>query len=235
MKEFSYPNNNKLLVTDQTVEKTGYTFDTKEGIWEPKSIKYFYDLVEIKHKNKNAVIVDVGAQSGLYTLYAKFLPDCQFLAYEPLEETYALLLDNLTLNTIYNVKAYNYALGSKEEVKNLHVPHDHLGLNTLGDTPKRFDSWKDISVQVKRLDDVLAEDQPVDYMKIDTEGWEYHVLKGAERTIRKWKPELFLEVNGENMKQCSVQENELLDFLTSMGYKKVRVIDNENVHFTYDA
>jgi FkbM family methyltransferase len=231
MHRFEYPGGKPFFVTKQTVERTPYTFHETNGIWEPTSIQYFYNLVETKHQNKNAVIVDVGAQSGLYSLYAKYLPECKFLAFEPFEETYSYLLDNLQLNQIYNVKAYNYACGSKNETKVLHVP-DHLGLNTLGDTPKRFDKWRDVSIEVIKLDDILSNETSFDYLKCDTEGWEYNVLKGAEESIRRYKPELFLEVNGENLEQCHVKTDELLDFIRSLGYTYIRSVDGENYHFT---
>jgi FkbM family methyltransferase len=186
----------------------------------------------MKHKNKNAVIVDIGAQSGLYSLYAKYLPECKFYSFEPFQETYKLLLENLQLNSITNVEALNVGLGEKNETKVLHVP-DHLGLNTLGDTPTRFSNWKDVEVSVKRLDDVISEDTPVDYIKCDTEGWELFVLKGAERCIKKWKPEIFLEFNGENLNQCGVHWTTLLQHLLDLHYVPLAKIGDENIHFTY--
>jgi FkbM family methyltransferase len=231
MHRFEYPGGKPFFVTKETVEKTPYTFHETDGVWEPTSIQYFYNLVEMKHNNKNAVIVDVGAQSGLYSLYAKYLPECKFLAFEPFEETYSYLLDNLELNKICNVKAYNYACGIKNETKVLHVP-DHLGLNTLGDTPKRFDTWKDVTIQVIKLDDILSTEHSFDYLKCDTEGWEYNVLKGAEESIRCYKPELFFEINDENLEQCHVKKEDLLDFVHSLDYRLVLCIDNENFHFT---
>jgi FkbM family methyltransferase len=231
MRQFQYPNGSTFFVTEETVAKTATTFNPIHGIWEAASVSYFYDLVEKKHQNSNAVIVDVGAQSGLYSLYAKQLPSCRFYAFEPFEDTYAMLLDNLQLNQIYNVKAYNCALGSTNETKLLHVP-DHLGLNTLGDTPKRFDTWKDVEVQVKRLDDICMNETSLDYIKCDTEGWEMHVLKGAEESIRKWKPELFIEVNGTNLEQCSFTESQLFEYMNSLDYKSQVLVDGEMVHFT---
>jgi FkbM family methyltransferase len=232
MHEFVYPKGKSVLTTDETVVKTSTSFHPTKGLWEPESIDYFYSLVETKHSNSDAVIVDVGAQSGLYTLYAKHIPGCRFYAFEPFPDTYAMLLDNLQLNSIWNVKALNYAVGSKEETKMLHVP-DHLGLNTLGDTPKRFDTWNDIPVQVVRLDDVLQNETSFDYLKCDTEGWEYHVLQGAEESIRKWKPELFVEMNETNLEQCSLTKETLFEYLHSLEYRPVSVVNYENMHFTY--
>jgi FkbM family methyltransferase len=232
MRQFTYPDGSTFFVTEETVAKTATTFHPINGIWEPTSVQYFYNLVKTKHANTNAVIVDVGAQSGLYSLYAKQLPSCRFYAFEPFEDTFGMLLDNLQLNQIYNVKAYNWALGSINETKLLHVP-DHLGLNTLGATPKRFDTWKDVEVEVKRLDDIFSNETALDYIKCDTEGWEMHVVKGAEESIRKWKPELFIEVNGTNLEQCSLTESQLFEYMYSLDYKPKALVDGEMVHFTH--
>lgn len=75
----------------------------------------------------------------------------------------------------------------------------------------------------------------MDYIKCDTEGWEYHVLKGGEESIRKWKPEIFMEVNQENLAQCNLIEENVVDYVRSLGYTKIRVMNNENVHFTYSG
>ena len=234
MRTFLYPGNKEIYVTEESVEKVATTFHPTKGIYEPESIDYFYSLVERKHSNKNAVIIDIGAQSGLYSLYAKYLPECMFYAFEPFELTYSILIDNLNLNNITNVKTFNCALGSINETKKLHVP-EHLGLNTLGNTPMRFSSWNDYEVKVNKLDDMLFNNlSSVDYIKCDTEGWEYHVFKGAEECIQKWKPELFFEINGTNLEQCSMKEEELVDYVKSLDYRFVRRIDNENFHYTYN-
>lgn len=232
MHRFSYPNDKPIFVTDDTIKKTPYSFDVKHGISEPTSIQYFFSLLTERNKEYNAMIVDVGAQTGLYSLYARFLPECRFYAFEPFHETYTILCENLKENGIENVKTFPYALGSKEEKKHLHIP-DHLGLNTFGNTPQRFDSWKDVEVEVKCLDDILKDETAFDFMKCDVEGWEYHVLKGAEESIQKWKPELFIEVCDRNLKQCEIKKEDLYDYLHFLGYKQKNVVDDENVHFSF--
>lgn len=235
MARFIYPGNKEIYVTEESVEKVATTFHPTKGMGEPDSIAYFYSLVERKHSNKNAVIIDVGAQVGLYSLYAKYLPDCIFHAFEPFELTYSMLIDNLNLNNITNVKTYKCALGSINETKKLHVP-DHLGLNTLGDTPRRFSSWNDYKVTVNKLDDIMFDTvSSIDYIKCDTEGWEYHVFKGGEECIRKWKPELFFELDFDNLYQCNINSEDLVDYIKSLDYRLVHRIDHENFHFTHDS
>jgi FkbM family methyltransferase len=232
MYHFFYPSkeNNTVAVTKASVEKTPYTWDLKLGIGEPGAIEYFYSLVEQKHKNSNAVIVDVGAQTGLYTLYAKYLPNCKFYAFEPFEDSYYELVKNIEINNLTNVKAYNYALGEVNEKKTLHVP-SHTGLNTFGANPKRFDSWKDVDVHVKKLDDILENIPRLDYIKIDTEGWEYYVLKGAEKLILKWKPDIFCEVFRDNLEQCSLTTSQLYGYMASLGYEQKKFVNGDMAHF----
>ena len=230
--EYEYSSGKKFSITEETLEKTPHTFYRSGGMYENDSVNYFYDLVEKKHQNKNAVIIDVGAQSGLYSLYGKFIPECKIYAFEPFNDSYKCLCDNLQLNNITNVEAINCALGSSNENKILKVP-EHTGLNTLGDTPN-FTDWNNNLVRVLKLDDILFNIvQSVDYIKCDTEGWEYHVLKGAEECIRKWKPELFIEINSANMMQCSLEIEYLVEYLKSLNYSAVTIKDIENVHFTY--
>ena len=230
--EYEYSPGKKFSITEETLEKTPHTFYCSGGMYENDSVNYFYNLVEKKHQNKNAVIIDVGAQSGLYSLYGKFIPKCNIYAFEPFKDSYKCLCDNLQLNNITNVEAINCALGSSNEDKILKVP-EHTGLNTLGDTPN-FTDWNDNLVRVLKLDDILFNIvQSVDYIKCDTEGWEYHVLKGAEECIRKWKPELFIEINSGNMMQCSLEIEYLVEYLKSLNYSAVAIKDIENFHFTY--
>lgn len=228
MYKFLYHAGKEFYVTPDTINFTPYTFDRYNGIWEKESIEYFFNRVELSNISQ-PTIIDIGAQSGLYSLYAKFLPNSVFYSYEPLPLTYNLLKDNIELNSITNVNMFNYAIGKANEMKVLHVP-DHLGLNTFGDTPLRFDKWKDVNVQIKPLDDLFL-NTPVHFIKCDTEGWEYNVIQGAQNVLKKWKPELFIEVNDINLKQCGTQKDDLLSLIYSLNYKLVNIIDTENYHF----
>lgn len=233
MAVYSYEIAKNIRVTSETLEYTPHTFLKNGQLWESESITYFFGVIE-KSNNNNPVIVDIGAQSGLYSLYAKFLPDATFYSFEPFELTYSLLLDNIKLNQIWNVKAFNYAIGSMTEKKILRVPLDHFGLNTLADTPLRFTKWNDIEIEVRRLDDLFYhKDIPVHYIKCDTEGWELNILKGGIKTIQKNKPDLFIEVNEVNLNQCGSTIKEIEDFLKALGYVKQATVNFENAHYTY--
>lgn len=213
---YSYPFNKSILVTDETTKLTPYTFSST-GIWEYKEIEYFYNKV-FGVKKEKLVIVDIGAQTGLYTLFAKFVDNATFYSFEPFIPSYNALNENIKLNGISNVKTFNTALSYKKETKHLRVP-SHKGLCTLGDNPKRFDEYENVEVQCDTLDNIFFNNNiPVDFIKCDTEGWEYYVLKGGIQTINKYKPVIQLEYVPINMQQCNVTPDMFNQLISELGY-----------------
>jgi hypothetical protein len=108
---------------------------------------------------------------------------------------------------------------------------EHTGLNTLGATPVRFSGGSEIQVSTRTIDGTYAATR-VDVIKVDTEGWEYFILLGGRAVLRRDRPELLLEVNDENMRQCGVTRGALLALLAELGYSHVATIDGENMAFS---
>lgn len=226
--KFNYPFSKEIYVNKKTIDYTPYTFQINGKIWEYESVEYFFSLI---NENSNSNIIDIGAQTGLYSLYAKYLPKCNFYAFEPFPISCEILKENLLLNNINNVEVYNCGIGLQNEIKILHVPKNHLGLNTFGSNPLRFDQWIDINVPVLKLDDIFI-NKEVNYIKCDTEGWEYNILKGSEETIEKYKPDIFLEINEINLKQCNSNKEDIFDLLKSHDYRLINIKNDENFHFS---
>jgi FkbM family methyltransferase len=222
---YIYNTNKQILVTPETVKITPHTFMTNGEIWERDSITNFYNNINDNSYN----IIDIGAQSGLYTLYAKFLPSCNFYAFEPFPETFKILNDNIKLNNIQNVKTYNVALSNIEGSAILNTSISHNGLHTLGNNPLRFNDVKPITVKTTTLDKIFYDNNiPVNYIKIDTEGYEYYILNGGINTINKYKPIIQIEWNETNMLQCNVNKYDFEYFINNIiHYKKVSFIEEE--------
>ena len=184
----------------------------------PKDIQFFYNLINADDKYN---IVDVGAQNGSFTLLAKYVPNSNVYAFEPCKVVYDDLVDNVKLNNLLNVKTYNMALSDKEGEGVLNVSHAEQGLSTLAQNPLRFDKTHSDQDTVKLTTlDTLFYDKSirVDFMKIDTEGWEYCVLKGGEKTVKEYKPVIFLEWNETNIAQAGVTVSQLDTFFEENGY-----------------
>jgi hypothetical protein len=89
----SYP----IKVTTETTNIAHYTFPKGGKMWETKSIQQFFNVIP---KEDTINIVDIGAQVGLYSLFAKFLPKSTFYAFEPFPATFKELNENIKLNNI---------------------------------------------------------------------------------------------------------------------------------------
>jgi FkbM family methyltransferase len=227
MSVYNYFNDEQfpILVTDETRKITPHTFLDNNTMWEEESIKYFfYDVPKDKPLN----IIDVGAQSGLYSLFAKHLPMSNFYSFEPFKQTFDLLNDNILLNNITNVKTYNIGLSNKKERVILNTSISHNGLHTIGNNPKRFNDVCKVEIDVDTIDNLFYEKNiPVNLIKIDTEGWEYFILKGGEKTIQEYKPYIQIEWNETNMQQCDVDKNEFINYLDELNYIKIKQISEE--------
>jgi hypothetical protein len=98
----------------------------------------------------------------------------------------------------------------------------------MGNNVKRFVDIQPTEIEVNTIDNLFYDmDIPVDFIKIDTEGWELIILKGGEKTIRKYKPQIQIEWNKINMTQCNVDVNELINYIDYIGYKIQNVTGEE--------
>ena len=227
--KYNYSSDKVFYVTDNTLKLTPHTFFSNGGMHELDEIIYFYKRV-LENKKDNIVIVDIGSQTGLYTLYAKFLKNVTIYAYEPYTPCYNELNENIDLNNIKNVKTFNIAISNKKETKILKVP-DHKGLCTLGDTPLRFLIHDSYEVKCDTLDNLFyLTDTPVDFIKCDTEGWEYYILQGGMETIKKYKPIIQLEFVITNMKQCDVTVEMFNSKIEELGYINTYYSNEEYIY-----
>ena len=79
------------------------------------------------------------------------------------------------------------------------------------------------------LDEYIEQQQipKIDFIKIDTEGYEMHVLKGAVETLKKFRPLLFVELSDDNLRQQNNTPQELVLFLNGLGYSAKNAETNE--------
>jgi hypothetical protein len=237
MDTFVYPNGNTIKVTDETLTVNNYTWsaDCCKKVYESESIQLVYEQLSKKVViHGNATLVDIGAQSGLYSLYSKYFKNILVDAYEPLEKSYKCLVDNIALNNITDrVFPYQTAISNTQSKTIMRCPNDHTGLNTLGSNPLRFSKWEDVDVFTDTIDNLYV-NKRIDFIKCDIEGWEYFMIQGAKNVLKRDKPDLLLEVVNTNMKQCGVTLQSFLEQLHELGYVHKNIINNENWHFSVE-
>ena len=139
------------------------------------------------------ILVDVGANVGIYTIWAAKTRGVRVYAFEPEAQNYGLLNRNLVLNGLGDsVKAYCLALSDRAGFSELHLSSVQAGgsCHSLGERV----NFKHEPMQPQfsqgcvsaRLDDLVAQGvvQVPDHIKIDVDGFEPKVLAGAAKTLR---------------------------------------------------
>jgi len=146
-----------------------------------------------RHIAPGSVAIDVGANLGIHTLV---LSRCvgaagRVIAYEPRAPIHQRLQANLALNHADNVVTKPCGLGERTETVRF---DDHAGEFNIG--KGRVAPQGGSTIDVRTLDEELRDLRgPVSLIKIDVEGAELAVLKGARETLQRHQPALLIEYN----------------------------------------
>lgn len=199
-----------------------------------------YSLIDWSKQflSSEGVFIDVGAHCGTYSLI--LAEKCkQVYAFECSALTCKGLNLGIMLNNKSNVKAYNFALGDTEEDKTLHIFSPDGGSNSLltelvlDRTPDPESYLDDQSNHHQKKEPILTEKvavrtldsfnfTEVEFIKIDTEGYELEVIKGAIDTLNKnFFPPILFEAWNEQWYQQ--KKEQLFVFLKGLGYKIVPI------------
>lgn len=145
-------------------------------------------LVWRRHLRPGDLFVDVGANIGSYAIWAGEL-GAEVIALEPAADTFALLAENIALNS-YPIRAMPVAAGASEGT----------ALITTGrDTVNRLDPRAGAEVAVTTIDAIVG-DREVAGMKVNVEGFEMDVLRGCERALSQQRIRLIqLEWNSASL------------------------------------
>jgi FkbM family methyltransferase len=173
--------------------------------------------------------VDVGANEGFYSVFAaKLVGELgQVIAIEPDPSMLERLKRNIILNGIQNISIVQCAVSSYSGVENLSIAeYGHEGITALGTCVPNplVKTRKVIKTVVKPLDEILSERgiKNVHFVKIDAEGSEVHVLRGAEQIIRASRPILQLEINDQALEAQNSSSEELINLLKTWDYQAYR-------------
>ncbi|HVL06203.1 MAG TPA: FkbM family methyltransferase [Acidimicrobiales bacterium] len=157
---------------------------------EPTTIRTFLRLV-----SPGSTVLDVGANSGLFSLLAaRRHPTVTVHAIEPVARVFSVLESNVALNGLSNVTCHRMACSDRSGTATLHVPAGEAVpvmaslLAGWPDTPAREEQ-----VACTTIDELGVE---ADVVKIDAEGSEDAVLRGARATLAEQRPFVLAEVLG---------------------------------------
>ncbi|KAL9242433.1 hypothetical protein vseg_016428 [Gypsophila vaccaria] len=171
------------------------------------------------------IVVDVGANVGMAT-FAAAVMGFRVFAFEPVFENLQRFCDGVYFNRVENlVTVFDAAASDHFGNITFHKLVGRLDNSAVSATGAKlaFKSNEEIAVQVKTipLDDVIPESEPVLLLKIDVQGWEYHVLKGAKKLLSRKAPEapyIIYEEDERLLQASNTTAKEIRDFLKTVGY-----------------
>lgn len=166
----------------------------------------------------DGVVADVGGNIGTTTLaFAAAVPRGRVHTFEPSVEMLGCLRRNIELSGADNVTVHAFGLSDAPARSRLQVAiAGNPGSAFLVDGDAAAPSGE--AIEVRRLDDVLAPDGRLDFVKVDVEGYELRVLRGAAGLLREQRPAVVFEVNESALQRAGTSGREVCDLLLAAGY-----------------
>jgi len=180
----------------------------------------FYELDLLKKVEKyipkGTNILDIGSNIGNHIIYfSKILGARKVYGFEPQKNVFEILKKNIELNKLERkTQIFNFGLGKEESSAKL----DEIEKNNCGGNSIK--KAKEGDLKIKVLDKLFIKDK-INFIKIDTEGFEKDVLLGAKKTIQKNNPVVWVEVDRNN-------KDFVNKYFTELGYSKKKFLDKEN-------
>lgn len=202
-------------------------FATYFGGWEPETIKF----IDARLKSGD-VVIEVGANVGVQTLQIakRVYPTGHVYAFEPTRFALSKLADNLALNPeLSKCVTVRPNLVTDHE---LDVPLTDIKSSYKVDLradakPEQIGQEHAVSldafVQAYGL-------KKVDLLKIDVDGYDFKVLRGARRTIESWRPDIYIELDEAMLNRQGDSVGDILELLFQAGYEGSYAENGRRLH-----
>lgn len=166
----------------------------------------------------NPVILDVGANFGYYSvrLAKEYGLASRVFAFEPNPATHELLKKNIALNGLTTVEAVMAGLADHEGTAGMASRLGNSGASTVVEGS---------GIQLTTLDRFWERQtlERLDFIKIDVEGFEEKLLRGAAETLRRFLPLILIELSPPTLARTGSSVQRVLDLLDSYGYDVLEI------------
>jgi len=206
----------KEKIEEQSVINRGFDYQTQQ--------RDYAILLNKKFKDRSRFAIEIGGHVGLWAVDICNNFDVVEI-FEPVEEFRKCLVQNLKDRNIENYRLIPFALGSKEYQTHMDIDPTSTGDTHINENSKTV-------VDVKKLDSFNY--KHIDFIKIDTEGYEYEVLKGAEQTLKKHKLMIVVEIKNKHLQRFKTSSKEIHNYLTSLNYTLDNVVNSEYIYIHND-
>ncbi|WP_448657613.1 FkbM family methyltransferase [Sphingomonas sp. CJ99] len=203
------------------------------GINEPHNSRTLVSLVR-----QGDVVVDIGANVGYFSILAgwRAYPDGQLWAFEPNPAVFRILSDNITSNAMqWMARRHRVALSDRTGTAALRIFPGYEATSTIRDVPDDFLAHTEaetgrpshtIDVPMARLDDVMRDVPEIHVLKIDAEGHEPAVIRGAEQLLRR-SPSVKIIMEFVPHIMGTNEARSLLQLLRTIGFRIYRIEADE--------
>ena len=183
----------------------GRSFDLY-GEFSEKETELFAQIVR-----PGDVVIEVGANIGAHTVWfaRRTAPNGGVIAFEPQRLVFQMLCANVALNSLANVMAFQQACGEEKGAIVVPILDPNARNNFGGLELGKFEQGE--RIDVVRIDDLGLGGCRL--LKVDVEGMELSVLKGARELIQRAKPALYVENDRPHLSDA------LIKFIDSLGYE----------------
>jgi FkbM family methyltransferase len=176
-------------------------------------------------RRPNGVLFDIGGNDGTHT-YPFAAHGYRCVTFEPQPTCVAYIEETCALNGFSNVTTVCAVVTDEAESEvELWVSPSTWISSRIREHTERFETATPVRVAAVRLDQVAAELGLFPSMiKIDVEGWEWHVVRGAQELLGKHRPDMLVEIQGANP-----DKPEIWRLMNGLGYSCTRIV-HESAH-----
>ena len=171
-----------------TFRAAGFELTNLQNTW---GVTFWGDIRRLTLGKEISTVFDVGANVGTTArLFARRFSQAQVFAFEPVPTTYKTLLENT--KDIETIKCFNIGFGDKLETKDIYIFRNSEVSTVVRNSPYavkilRSEPLSSASISLQRLDDFTVKNnvEQVQVLKIDTEGFDLQVIKGAHHLLER--------------------------------------------------
>jgi len=197
---------------------------------EPLATKLLKNLLR-----EGMTVVDVGANIGYYVLVESQIVGSKgkIIAIEPQQENVKFLRLNVEKNHLQNVRIIEAAIGDSCRQEKLYVNKRASNIHSLVPfhNNESQDEWDVQEVKVYSIDALTEElNSPIDFIRMDIEGYELNVIKGMGKTLKRHRSSLMIELHYDMLGRSGVIE--LLNILKQNEYR-VKYISDRDKDFAW--
>jgi len=180
------------------------------GRWDPHVMEACNTLLHARD-----VFYDIGSNTGLFAIDFCYRHDsvwCYAFEAQPLQSD--AIVSSIQLNNLKNAKCVSCLLGAQDGIGKLYLTSHSIHASIV----PRESHYDEIELPMRTIDSLSNEGaiKDPDVVKIDVEGSEMNVLKGAIKTFSRSSPSIIFEAD-ENMKRAGVDPSVLLELIHSFG------------------